>query len=134
MRGRAALLGDRPPRTRPEPQSAWGDCPIAQVTPARRRSTILLAYLHGSVNQPHVAARGKPLRNRHVSLVDAVLGPRPYRGSMCATPGAPLAAQAGLAAMAGVLAALATMIVLRRELAALVAGLGTVALLRGLGL
>ncbi len=53
---------------------------------------------------------------------------------MCATPGAPLAAQAGLAAMAGVLAALATMIVLRRELAALVAGLGTVALLRGLGL
>jgi hypothetical protein len=36
--------------------------------------------------------------------------------------------------MAGVVAALATMIVLRRELAALVAGLGAVALLRGFGL
>jgi uncharacterized membrane protein len=55
-------------------------------------------------------------------------------GSIVVATVAPLAAQAGLAAMACVLAALATMIVLRRELAALVAGLGTVALLRHFGL
>src|SRR3954451_2856898 len=55
-------------------------------------------------------------------------------GSIIVATVAPLAAQAGLAAMAGVLAALPTMIVVRRELAALLAGLGAVALLRGFGL
>src|SRR5215210_7327041 len=59
---------------------------------------------------------------------------RALPGSIVVATVAPLAAQAGTPALAGVLAALATMILLRRELAALVAGLGTVALLRGLGL
>jgi uncharacterized membrane protein len=54
-------------------------------------------------------------------------------GSIVVATVAPLAAQAGLPAVAGVLVALATMIATRWELAALIAGLGTVALLRGLG-
>jgi|SRR5687767_11350705 uncharacterized membrane protein len=58
---------------------------------------------------------------------------RALPGSIVVATVAPLAAQAGIAAAAGVLAGLAAMIVVRYELAALAAGLGTVALLRGLG-
>lgn len=54
-------------------------------------------------------------------------------GSIVVATVAPLAAQAGPPALAGVLAALATMALLRYELAALLAGLGTVAGLRALG-
>jgi uncharacterized membrane protein len=54
-------------------------------------------------------------------------------GSIVVATVAPLAAQAGAPAIAGVLVALATMIVVRWELAALIAGLGAVMLLRALG-
>ncbi|HEX8665987.1 MAG TPA: AzlD domain-containing protein [Beijerinckiaceae bacterium] len=55
-------------------------------------------------------------------------------GSIVVATVMPLAWQAGLPAMAGVAAALVTMTALRYELAALMAGLGTVAALRALGL
>ncbi|HEX8167105.1 MAG TPA: AzlD domain-containing protein [Beijerinckiaceae bacterium] len=55
-------------------------------------------------------------------------------GSIVVATVAPLAAQAGLPAIAGVAAALATMIAVRTELAALAAGMATVAGLRALGL
>jgi uncharacterized membrane protein len=59
---------------------------------------------------------------------------RALPGSIVVATVAPLAAQAGAPALAGVLAALVTMIVVRWELAALIAGLGTVALLRAMGM
>jgi uncharacterized membrane protein len=55
---------------------------------------------------------------------------RALPGSIVVATVAPLAAQAGAPAIAGVVVALATMTVVRWELAALIAGLGTVALLR----
>ena len=55
-------------------------------------------------------------------------------GSIVVATVAPLAVQAGVPAIAGVAAALVTMIATRYELAALLAGLGTVAGLRALGL
>jgi uncharacterized membrane protein len=59
---------------------------------------------------------------------------RALPGSIVVATVAPLALQSGLPAMAGVAVALATMLALRSELAALVAGLGLVAGLRALGL
>ena len=61
-------------------------------------------------------------------------GLRALPGSIVVATVAPLAAQAGTPAITGVLIALATMIAVRWELAALFAGLTTVALLRALGL
>ena len=55
-------------------------------------------------------------------------------GSLVVATVAPLAWQAGVPAIAGVVAALVTMMATRYELAALMAGLGTVAGLRALGL
>jgi uncharacterized membrane protein len=55
-------------------------------------------------------------------------------GSIVVATVVPLAWQAGLPAMAGVAAALVTMVAVRYELAALAAGLGTVAGLRALGM
>ena len=55
-------------------------------------------------------------------------------GSIVVATVAPLAVQAGAPAIAGVAAALATMMATRYELAALLAGLGAVAALRALGL
>lgn len=59
---------------------------------------------------------------------------RALPGSIVVATVAPLAAAAGPPALAGVIVALATMALVRYELAALVAGLGTVAALRALGL
>lgn len=59
---------------------------------------------------------------------------RALPGSIVVATVAPLAAQAGAPAVAGVLVALGTMAVVRYELAALIAGLGTVAGLRAIGL
>lgn len=59
---------------------------------------------------------------------------RALPGSIVVATVAPLAAAAGPPAVAGVAVALATMAFLRHELAALIAGLGTVAGLRALGL
>jgi uncharacterized membrane protein len=59
---------------------------------------------------------------------------RALPGSIVVATVAPLAAQAGAPAVAGVLVALATMIAVRWELAALFAGLATVAVLRAAGL
>ena len=58
---------------------------------------------------------------------------RALPGSIVVATVAPLTAQAGAPAIAGVAVALATMILLRYELAALLAGLGAVALLRAIG-
>ena len=55
-------------------------------------------------------------------------------GAIVVATGAPLAWQAGVPAISGVAAALVTMMATRYELAALLAGLGTVAGLRALGL
>ena len=55
-------------------------------------------------------------------------------GSIVVATVAPLAVAGGLPAIAGVAAALVTMMATRYELAALMAGLGTVAGLRALGL
>jgi uncharacterized membrane protein len=59
---------------------------------------------------------------------------RALPGSIVVATVAPLAAQAGAPAIAGVLVALGTMVLVRWELAALLAGLGTVALLRAAGM
>jgi uncharacterized membrane protein len=59
---------------------------------------------------------------------------RALPGSIVVATVAPLAAQAGTPAIVGVLVALATMVVMRWELAALLAGLGAVALLRAAGM
>jgi uncharacterized membrane protein len=55
-------------------------------------------------------------------------------GSIVVATVAPLAAQAGLPALAGVAAALVTMAATRAELAALAAGMATVAGLRAMGM
>jgi uncharacterized membrane protein len=55
-------------------------------------------------------------------------------GSIVVATVAPLAAQAGLPAVAGVAAALVTMMATRTELAALAAGMATVAGLRAMGM
>ncbi len=80
-------------------------------------------------------------RSSGVALMSRIrITPRMERG-LRALPGSivvatvlPLGVQGGLPAMAGLAVAIAAMATLRNELAALIGGLGTVSLLRAVGL